>query len=179
MNVNEFKYGLKYYLMNRWVNRIPFWCIRKKLYKAAGMKIGNSIILMNVETDAWEKIIIGDGVCINQYCHLDGRGGLVIEDNASLSIYTKIITGTHDKDSREFAYKSKPVIIKQRVWTGVNSVILPGTTMGEGSVLAAGSVAIGKEYESFKVFSGNPAKLLAERNNLIDYDLSNWTPYFR
>lgn len=165
--------------MNNIVKHIPLWFIRKFFYKAAGMKIGKSYILMNVETDGWKNITIGDGVCINQYCHLDGRGGLTIKDNASISMYTIIITGSHDKNSRNFEYISKSVIIEERVWIGVNCTVLPGTILREGVVLAAGSVAVGEEYKPFNMYGGIPAHYLTEREKDLAYDLSKWDPFFR
>lgn len=177
--VGEMRYGIKYFFMNSIVARIPIWHVRKFLYQCAGMKIGRSHILMYVITDGWKHIEIGDGVCINSYCHIDGRGGIKIHDNVSISVYTKILSASHDKDSGEFAYIEKSVEIEDNVWTGINSVILPGTTMRHGSILAAGSVAIGKVYEECGVYSGVPAIKIANRKLTKDYDLSQWAPWFR
>jgi len=175
----EIIYGLKYSFMNSIVSHIPIWTIRKVFYKLAGIKIGKSHILRNVTTDGWKGIEIGDGVCINQNCHIDGRGGLIIRDNASISLGTVILSATHDKDSADFRYIEKKTIIGERVWLGANSVVLPGAEIGEGGILAAGSVAIGKRYESFGIYSGVPAELIGERAHDLHYDLSGWAPTFR
>lgn len=175
----EIRYGLKYFFMNKIVNKIPFWFIRKQLYRVAGLKIGKSHILMNVTTDGWSNIVIGDGVCINQNCHIDGRGGLTIEDNASISLGTVILTASHNSNSNNFECYRKNVMICERVWTGANSIVLPGTILGKGSILAAGSVAIGKKYDDFSIYSGVPAVKIGERNENLDYDLSGWSPTFR
>lgn len=179
INFREIGYGLKFYCMNYIVPYIPFWCIRKSLYRLAGMKIGKAHILMHVHTDGWKSITIEDGVCINEFCHIDGRGGLTIKKNASLSVYTKIVSGTHDSSSPTFAYSSKPVLIENNVWTGAGSIILPGTILRSRAILAAGSVAIGKEYLSNTIYSGVPAIAVRERNLTEDYDLTNWQPWFR
>ena len=171
--------GLKYYFMNSIVCYIPFWFIRKAFYRMAGMKIGKSHILMRVTTDGWKRIEIGDGVSINQNCYIDGRGGLKIGDNASISYGSVVLSATHDKDSADFPYIEKQTVLGERTWLGVNSVVLPGAKLGEGVILAASSVAVGKEYEKYGIYSGVPAIKISDRNNDLQYDLSEWKPYFR
>lgn len=177
--MGEILYGIKFNIMNYLVPNIPFWCVRKMCYKLAGMKIGKAHILMKVYTDGWKNIIIEDGVCINQFCHLDGRGGLTIKKNASISVYSKIISASHDSHSPVFQYFEKPVLIGEYAWLGANSVVLPGTHLGKGTILAAGSVAIGKDYQDRTILSGVPAKKIGERDIEFSYDLSNWKPFFR
>lgn len=176
---SELKYGLKYFFLNSIVNRIPIWCIRKSLYKLCGLKIGKSHILMHVIIDGCKYISIGDGVCINEYCHLDGRGGIIIGDNTSISIYTRIISAAHDKDDPNFKYVSKPIVIGNRVWVGVGSTILAGTEVSDGVVLAAGCVATQKKYKSFTVYAGVPALEIGKRNKNLSYQLAKWNPIFR
>ena len=165
--------------MNSIVCYIPFWFIRKAFYRMAGMKIGKSHILMRVTTDGWKGIEIGDGVCINQNCYIDGRGGLIIGDNTSISYGSVVLSATHDKNSSDFQYVERQTIMGERVWLGVNSVVLPGAKLGDGVILAAGSVAIGKDYEKYGIYSGVPAKRIDDRYNDLHYDLSSWKPYFR
>lgn len=145
----------------------------------SGMKIGNSHILMGVITDGWKHIEIGNGVCINQGCHIDGRGGLSIGDNASLSVYTKIITASHNKDSDDFKYITEKVKIGKYVWTGIGATILPGAILEEGCILAAGSIAMNKKYLAYTVYGGIPAMKISQRKAPLSYDLSVWTPFFR
>lgn len=54
-----------------------------------------------------------------------------------------------------------PVTIKDKVWIGFNSIILKGVTIGEGSVVAAGSV-VTKDVPSWTLVGGNPARILKE-----------------
>ncbi|WP_306601915.1 acyltransferase [Geothrix sp. 21YS21S-2] len=55
----------------------------------------------------------------------------------------------------------KPVVIEDHVWIGAGSVILPGVTIGRGSVLAAGSVVV-KDIPPMVVAGGNPAKVIRD-----------------
>lgn len=52
-----------------------------------------------------------------------------------------------------------PIIIKDNVWIGANSIILPGVTIGKNSIIAAGSIVTKRVPENV-IFGGNPAKLI-------------------
>ncbi len=54
----------------------------------------------------------------------------------------------------------KPVIIQDSVWLGVNTIILPGVTIGQGAVIAAGSVVV-KDIPPMVLAAGNPAKVIS------------------
>ncbi len=51
-----------------------------------------------------------------------------------------INTADHDIDSEYFEYNERPIYINDYVWIGTRAIILPGVTIGKGSVIAAGSV---------------------------------------
>ncbi len=55
-----------------------------------------------------------------------------------------------------------PITICDGVWIGARAIILPGVTMGEGAVVAAGAV-VTKDVESWAVVGGNPAKFIKKR----------------
>lgn len=139
------------------------------------------MILMGLYVfDPW-KIVIGDSVYINEKCLLDGRGGIQIDDNASISLHTKVITGTHISSSDHFEYTCKKVIIGSNVWTGVASIILPGVELAHGVILAAGSVAVCSKYgyQSMHIYSGVPAVDIGVRKGDANYQLGGWHPFLR
>lgn len=175
-------HDLIHFILNHFVAHIPFWSLRKLFYTLSGMKIGKgSIILMGAYVlDPW-NITIGETVYINENCVLDGRGGIKISDNASVSLHTKIITGSHISSSESFEYSSESVSIGSNVWTGVASIVLPGVVLPHGVILAAGSVAIKgkKKYEENHIYSGVPATDIGERKGSANYCLGSWKPFFR
>ena len=57
--------------------------------------------------------------------------------------------------------QTKPIIIGDHVWVGKNAIILKGVTIGEGAVVAAGSVVV-KDVPSKTLVAGNPAKVIKE-----------------
>lgn len=182
LKMKNFIHDLVHFILNHIIGHIPFWHVRKFFYLLAGMKIGkNSIILMGLYVyDPW-RIVIGNNVYINENCFLDGRGGIEINDNASISLHTKVITGTHISSSDDFKYTSKKVIIGENVWTGIASIILPGVELPHGAILAAGSVAIYSKnsYCSMHIYSGVPAVDIGIRKGHADYQLGAWKPFLR
>jgi len=60
--------------------------------------------------------------------------------------------------------KSKPIIIKDNVWIGFDSVILSGVTIGEGAIVGARSV-VRKDVEAWTVVAGNPVVVIKRLNN--------------
>ncbi|WP_110954066.1 DapH/DapD/GlmU-related protein [Anaerosinus massiliensis] len=56
-------------------------------------------------------------------------------------------------------YGAHPIIIKDNVWIVLNTIILSGVTIGEGSIVAAGSIVV-SDVPSFSLVGGNPAKLI-------------------
>lgn len=178
--VNKILDGMCYFLCNHIILHIPIWTIRKCLYKMCGMKIGRDArILMNTIVVCPWKISIGERTYVNEYCHLDGRGGLTIKEDVSISIYTLILTATHSTTSETFAYKQAPVVIEKNVWTGARCCILPGTTLKERSVVAAQSLVLPGVYEVGAIYSGVPAKKIKDRELNKSYSLTLWNPYFR
>jgi acetyltransferase-like isoleucine patch superfamily enzyme len=120
-----------------------------KLYadrKNASIRIGNNTRIHGTCIHAYQNIIIGNNVLIAANCNIiDGNGHDLSFDNPSNRINT--IGG------------SKSVIINDNVWIGANSLILPGVTIGEGSVIAAGSI-VTKDIPPMVVAGGNPAKVI-------------------
>jgi len=144
-----------------------------------GLKMEKNVrILMGTVVYCPWKIIIGDNTVINEAVVLDGRGGIKIGKNVSISMRTLIITGSHDVNSDSFKYISAPVIIEDNVWTGSGSIILPGTTLERKSVLAAGSVAKSGNYEAEWIYSGVPAVKI-KRRIVDEYKLGYWKPWLR
>lgn len=178
--IRTLPYDLIMYFLNHIVLHIPFWQMRKAIFKILGMKIGKKsrILMGTIVYNPW-MITIGDNVVINEECILDGRGGITICNNVSISMRTVILTGTHDVNSDCFAYKSNAVVIKDNVWTGVGSIILPGAVLEERVVLAAGSVAKAGSYDKNWVYSGVPAQKIKKRKINENYLLGNWQPWLR
>ena len=71
-----------------------------------------------------------------------------------------LITANHDINDLNSHCEGKDIIIGERCWIGMNSVILPGTILGPGTVVGAGSVVTKSFPEGNCVIVGNPAKFI-------------------
>jgi len=106
-----------------------------------GMEIGKySRIGLRTTIVYPRSIRLGCGVIINEDCYIDGRGGLDIGDNTSISIYTKIITASHNKYSATFEYHSNKTVIGKNVWICKGAIILDNSAIADECIISAGTV---------------------------------------
>ena len=85
-----------------------------------------------------------------------------LSDNATVSQGVKLCTASHDISSKIMELTYEPITIGANAWVAGWSIILPGVTIGEGAVVAAGAV-VTKDVEPWTVVGGNPAKLIKKR----------------
>lgn len=111
-------------------------------------------------TNFGKFISIGKNVFINHSCSFLDMGGITIEDEVLIGPKVNLITENHPLDPHDRkALLTKPIIIKRRAWIGANATILPGVTIGENSVVAAGAV-VSKDVPDNTVVGGVPAKFI-------------------
>ncbi|MCB0058079.1 MAG: acyltransferase [Caldilineaceae bacterium] len=116
-------------------------------------------------------VIIGAHSVVNRGVLLDGRSGLRIGDNVSISEGSQILTLEHDPNDPAFGWCGAPVAIGDRVFLGARATILPGVTIGEGAVVAAGAV-VTKDVEPFTIVGGVPARPIGQRRSDLSYELT-------
>lgn len=155
------------------IGYIPVHFIRKIFYKYIfWMTIDKKVVIYyGLEARSPWKINIGKGSIIGDHAILDARFGISIGENVNLSTGVWIWTLQHDVNSHSFGVEGqgKEVYIGDRAWISSRASILPGAIIGEGCVIAAGGVALGKEYDSYAVYGGVPAKKIGSRNKMLDY----------
>lgn len=113
------------------------------------------------------ELVLGSDVDLATGVLLTTDGGLQIGDRVLVGYGTKILTSNHRVPPLpEIVFSSghekKAVVIEKDVWIGANCIILPGVTIGQGSVIAAGSV-VTKSVPSNTVFGGVPARFMRKR----------------
>lgn len=110
----------------------------------------------------------GNNVHINQGCFIDCRGSIEIGDNVSISHYVKLCTGGHRVNSSNFEGIHLPIKIESYVWVGIGATVLQNVTLGEGCVVAAGSV-VTKDIAPYDIVAGVPARTIGRRNKNLNY----------
>lgn len=143
--------------------------LRNALYPAFFKHYGKGIrIFDSVVIKFPDDIEIHDGVTINQFCYLVGKGGLVIGPQSMIGAGSKITTTSHDFKRTDIPMATQgitclPIQLEGDIWLGFNVVIMGGAHIGKGSILAAGAVVQGKTYEAYSILGGVPAKVIRSR----------------
>ena len=106
----------------------------------------------------FDKVKIGDNVLIMNNCLMMGRGGITIDEGAMIAANVQLISNNHDLYDREIL-RCKPVHICRNAWVGAGATVLPGVTVGENAVVAAGAV-VTKDVAPNTIVGGNPAKFI-------------------
>ena len=104
---------------------------------------------------------IGRNVFINQNCTFYDLGGLDIADDVMIGPNVSIITSGHpvEPSRRRGFTTAKPIVIERNVWIAAGATIIGGVTVGENSVVAAGSV-VTKDVPPNTLVGGNPARVI-------------------
>ncbi len=103
---------------------------------------------------------IGKNVFINFGCTILDLGGVTIGDHALIGPNVSLLSEGHPvTPDRRHDLVPGPVIIGCNAWIGAGAMILPGVTVGENSVVAAGSV-VTKDVPADSVVAGIPAKFV-------------------
>jgi acetyltransferase-like isoleucine patch superfamily enzyme len=111
--------------------------------------------------DCGKNIRVGDRVFINQNCTFYSLAGITIGDDVMIGPNVSLITSEHPvAPSQRRAYLlGKPIVIESGVWIAAGATVIGGVTVGENSVVAAGSV-VTRDVPANALVGGNPARLL-------------------
>jgi len=124
---------------------------------SANINIGEGTFLGGSKIIAADSIEIGDDVLIAWGCTIYDHNSHAIAWSERQSDVQDWYQG---KKNWDVVVKEK-IKICDKVWIGFNSIILKGVTIGEGAIVAAGSV-VTKDVEPWTIVGGNPAKLIRE-----------------
>lgn len=151
---------------------LPIHRFRIFILRSSRMKIGShTAICRNVEVRCPYRISVGSHTSINKFVLLDGRGGnLRIGNCVDIAQECNIWTLQHDYNSESYAAIGDGVTIEDYVWLASRVTILPGVTIGRGSVIGACSV-VTKNIPPMSIAVGIPAKIIGKRKDCLMYKL--------
>lgn len=140
------------------------------------LKIGNNVVLdCKINCNAMGKLTIGDftsirenttincnrEIYIGSHCFIGDR--VLVQDNdshpESPEMRRKQSLGLSNGITDTYDSQSAPVVIKSGVWIGTGAMVLKGVTIGENSIIGAGSVVTGN-ISSGHIAAGNPARII-------------------
>ena len=134
--------------------------VRQSYYKLILSCPKSVIFLGRLRFNNPKKISIGSSVVFNDGVFLNIGKNLIIEDNVTISADVFITDTTLDLSNfPNHIHSRNSILIKKNAWIGAKAIILPGVTVGESSVIGAGSVLLNSTGD-YEVWAGNPAKKL-------------------
>lgn len=135
--------------------------VRERLSVLIGAPIdGSTTIFAPFHTNFGRFTRIGKNVFINHACSFLDMGGITIEDHVLIGPKVNLITENHPLDPADRrALICKPILIRRNAWIGAGATVLPGVTIGENAVVAAGAV-VSTDVPGNTVVGGVPAKIL-------------------
>ena len=161
-----------YYLYNHFFSCVPVYFLRHSYLKCIlNLSIGSFTSVHMGCFITGKKIIIGNNTVVNRKCYLDGRTGIRVGENVSISPEVYILSTSHIVDDPDFKVWGGEVVIEDRVWIGARAIIMPGVILAEGCVVAAGSV-VTKNVPPYCIVGGVPAKPIGVRSRDLRYRLS-------
>ena len=160
------------FFYNSWIGRIPSRTVRHLFLRSwlGGFGKGSGV-QMGCRFQNGRKIFLGERNAINTGCYLDGRKfSIRTGSDVSIGPEATILTLGHDPQSPDFADAGGDVVIGSRVWIAYRAIILPGVTIGDGAVVAAGAV-VTKDVAPYTIVAGVPARPVGERNRNLTYQV--------
>ena len=171
----------KYFIANNVIAKLPIESVRKAYYRRVmGISVGDethlSMRLFFTGYHSRCQVSIGNNCVINREIYMDGRAGVQIGNNVNVSFQACLLSLHHDHNDPGFCAIGAPVIIQDHAWIGARAMILPGVTIGEGAVVAAGAV-VTRSVPAYTVVGGVPARVIGERSRDLTY-VTNFSPFF-
>ena len=136
--------------------------VRALFSELIGKKVDESFLLIPpFYTAGGDEIRVGRNVFVNQNCTFYDLGGLDIGDDVLIGPNVSIITTGHplEPSLRRAVTIGKPIVIERNVWIAAGATIIGGVTVGENSVVAAGSV-VTRDVPPNILVGGNPARAI-------------------
>ena len=142
---------------------LPSSRLRVQLLRFFGAHIGDGVVIHSgVQVKYPWHLVVGNDCWIGEQAWIDNLTTVRLGNDVCVSQGAYLCTGNHDWTDPAFGLLIRPVSLEDGAWAGAKSILLPGTRLEEGAVVAAGSVASGT-IPSFEIHGGNPAAFVRVR----------------
>ena len=136
------------------------------LFSDAKCRIGNFLMTAGpfyIKCTDKAEITIGDNCFFNHNCSLTAAENIVIGNQCMFANNFVVVDHDHDRKDGKILEElvSAPVKIGNNVWCGANVTVLKGVTIGDGAVIAAGSV-VNRDVAAYSVVAGVPARKISK-----------------
>lgn len=157
--------GCTPWFMRKW--RLRWTRLVASLIKGEHMYCSSVGLSRSCRIDYPWRIKIGEQSSIGNSSWVYALAPITIGRKCCIGDEVKLLTGTHDVSSSRFALVTRPIVIGDNVWIATGAMVMPGVTIGEGAVIAAGSV-VTKDVAPWTIVGGNPARHIKDRKLRCD-----------
>jgi acetyltransferase-like isoleucine patch superfamily enzyme len=135
--------------------------VRSRLSEIIGSEIdASTTIFPPFHTNFGRFIKLGKNIFINHACSFLDIGGITIEDDVQIGPRVNLTSENHPLDPADRkTLLLQTIVIKRNAWIGAGATILPGVTVGENAIVAAGAV-VSRDVPPNTVVAGVPAKVV-------------------
>ena len=156
-------------LQHLWVNSIGGSAltprpVRMLVYRAAGIKTQTLGIFNGCTIVGSGPLTIGEKTFINAGCYFEAVAPISIGADTAIGMQAMFVTSAHPIDENgRFSTEAqpKPVVVGNNCWIGARAMVLPGVTIGDGVVVAAGAV-VARDCEPRGLYAGVPARRIRD-----------------
>jgi len=130
-----------------------------------GAKIGSKGVSVHRTVRIWApwNLVMENFSMFDRDCYVYNPAPVILRSETVVSENVHLCSASHDVHSRNHELITKPITLEGKNWVAIDSLILPGVTIGEGSVVGAGAV-VAKSVGEWVVVAGNPAKVIKTRD---------------
>jgi acetyltransferase-like isoleucine patch superfamily enzyme len=169
--LHDLRRGLRDFLINTLAGSpLTPRALRHAVYRLVGMHVETPGIMHScVFEGSAGNIVIGHSSFINTHCFLEAVASVRIGAQCGLAMHVMIVTSGHAlaPDGHWTQQRTaEPVTLGDHVWVGARSIILPGVTVGEHCVIAAGSVVI-RDCDAWGLYAGVPARKVRDLRGAV------------
>ncbi|MDR0837613.1 MAG: hypothetical protein LBM94_05350 [Propionibacteriaceae bacterium] len=150
---------------------VPVQAFRILVLRLWGARIGRGVAISHGLTVRGARaLVIEDDVYIAESVVLDARGGLSIGASTSINAGAQLWSAQHDWQDADFAYVKSTTSVGHHCWICSRAVVLPGVSVGNGTVVGAGAV-VSTSLPEWHLAVGVPAAAIRERPKGLQYRL--------
>lgn len=131
--------------------------LKRAVLRLFGATVGKGVLIkpgLHVKYP-W-RLVVGDDCWLGERAWIDNMEDVTLASDVVVSQGAYLCTGNHDWADPAMPLAPRPIVVEHGAWIGAYAKVAPGTTIGAGSVLSLGAVALA-DTEPWGIYVGNPA----------------------
>jgi acetyltransferase-like isoleucine patch superfamily enzyme len=167
------------------------WLVPRRIFLGRQVFVGQNCFLdahdaegrIELQDDVWlsqgsyvvtgqSEVLIGPMTYVGHRCLIYGHAGVQVGRDVLLANDVQLICGNHTFTRRDVPIRAqptagKPIMIGDDVWLGASAIVLGGVTVGQGSVVGAGSL-VTRSLPPYSIAYGVPAEIVGVRGEEVE-----------